>query len=125
MSDSAVLIYDGHCEFCRRQARRLRAWSGGRLQLQSFHDPGVLASHPELTRDACERAMQLVSPNGWVYPGAEAAAQALKFNPEIGWIGSLYYIPGVKQLADIAYRCMAANRYRFGGACADGSCAHR
>jgi predicted DCC family thiol-disulfide oxidoreductase YuxK len=119
-----VLIYDGHCHFCQRQALRLSAWSGVRLKLESFHDPWVLARYPKLTRQACEEAMQLILPNGRVFSGAAAAAEALRLNPWLGWASWIYYLPGIKQLADASYRWIAKNRYRFGGTCTDGSCAH-
>ena len=121
---SAVLVYDGHCNFCRGQAARLQRFSGGRLRLESFHDPGVLARYPSLTRAACETAMQLVFPDGRIYSGAAAAAEALHLNPAFRWLRQIYYLPGVRPLADAVYRWVAKNRYRFGGACTDGSCAH-
>jgi predicted DCC family thiol-disulfide oxidoreductase YuxK len=119
-----VLIYDGHCHFCRRQALRLSAWSGVRLRLESFHDPGVLERYPKLTRQSCEEAMQLVRPDGEIFSGAAAAAEALRLNPVFRWVAWIYYVPGIKQLSDAIYRWIAKNRYRFGGTCTDGSCAH-
>ena len=120
----AVLVYDGHCNFCRRQAARLLALSGGRLNLESFHAPGIFERYPRLTRAECEAAMQLVMPNGAIYPGAEAAAQALRLNPSLSWAGYLYYVPGLRQLANASYRWIARNRFRFGGRCTDGNCIH-
>src|SRR5436853_7563552 len=68
-----VLIYDGRCNFCRRQAEHLLRLSGGRLRLESFRDPGVLARYPRLTLEACEQAMQLVEPDGRISSAAEAS----------------------------------------------------
>ncbi len=118
-----VLVYDGHCNFCRRQALRLAGLSGGRLKLESFHEPRVLERY-HLTREACEAAMQFVSPEGHVFAGAAAAAQAIRLNPLLSWLSFFYYIPGIKQLADAVYRWIARNRFRFGGACTDGACTH-
>lgn len=123
-TSQAVLIYDGHCHFCQRQAQRLSAWSGNRLQLESFHEAGVLERYPTLTRQACEEAMQLVRLDGKIFPGAAAAVEALRLNPWLRWISWIYYLPVLKQLADAAYRWIAKNRYRFGGSCSDGNCAH-
>ncbi len=121
---SAVLVFDGHCLFCRRQADRLNALSGQRLRLESFHEAGVLARYPKLTEEACEQAMQLVLPDGRIFSGATAAAEALRLHPVLRWISWVYYLPGVKQLSDAVYRWIAKNRFRFGGTCTDGSCAH-
>ena len=41
-TDSIVMIYDGHCQFCTAQVRRLARWDrGGRLSFVSLHDPLV------------------------------------------------------------------------------------
>jgi predicted DCC family thiol-disulfide oxidoreductase YuxK len=122
--DLPVLVYDGHCRFCRKQAERVARWAGGRLRLESFHDPGVLERY-HLRREACEQAMQLVLPGGTVYAGAEAGAQALRLDPSLAWLGALYYLPMIRQAADAGYGWIARNRNRFGGRCTDGSCAHR
>src|SRR4051812_2672572 len=94
-----VLVFDGHCPFCQRQAKRLVRWSGNRIQLESFHEPGVLERY-RLSRAAAEEAMQLVLPEGRMYAGAAAAAQALQLNPLFGWLGWVYKLPGIKQLSN-------------------------
>ena len=121
----AVLVYDGHCNFCRRQASRLLAWSGGRLSLESFHAPGIFERYPRLSRAECEAAMQLVLPDGRILSGAAAAAGAIRLNPPLAWVSFFYYLPGLKQISDALYRWIARNRYRFGGSCTDANCAHR
>jgi len=114
---TAVLIYDGRCNFCRTQADRLVRLSGGRLRLESFRDPGVIARYPGLTEEACDRAMQLVTADGKITAGAEAAAQIIRLNPWLGWASWIYYLPGIRQISDAAYRWIARNRFRFGGTC--------
>src|SRR5688500_18459675 len=47
-----VLVYDGRCRFCTREAARLARWAGGRVRLASFREPGVLARYPGLTPEA-------------------------------------------------------------------------
>jgi predicted DCC family thiol-disulfide oxidoreductase YuxK len=121
--DLPTLVYDGHCNFCRRQATRLATWSGGHIKLESFHEPGVLERY-HLTREACEDAMQLVLPDGRIFAGAAAAAGAIRLNPLLAWLGWFYAVPGIKQVSDAVYRWVARNRFRFGGTCSDGSCAH-
>ena len=124
MSSVPVLVYDGHCHFCKRQASRLVKLSGNRLRLESFHDAGALDRYPGLTREACEQAMQLVLPDGTRYSGAGAAAQAIHLNPPLSWLSYFYYLPGIKHLSDAVYAWIAKNRFRFGGRCTDSACAH-
>lgn len=121
--DIPVLIYDGHCAFCRREASRLQRWVGGRLRLESFRDAGVLDRYSSLTASACEEAVQLVEPDGRIWSGAAAFARALRLRSLLAPLGAIYWIPGVRWLADRAYRWVARNRFRLPGADGDiGGC---
>ena len=118
-----VLIYDGHCRFCVREAERLARWVGERVRLESFRDPGVIARHPGLTPELCDRGMQLVRPDGRIVSGAEAGAHLLRLRPALAPLGWLYYVPGIRQLADAIYGVIARNRFRLGGtACSGEEC---
>ena len=124
MDDSRpVLVYDGACRFCVGQAERLARLAGGRVQLESFRDPGVLERHPRLTRAACERAAQLVEPDGRVRTGAEAIVHALARRAGLAPLKWLYHLPVVRQVSDLGYRLVARNRFRLQGeVCADDAC---
>lgn len=126
MARSAVLLYDGHCRFCTAGARRLVRWARpGAVELASFQDPGVLERFPDLTRDQCMGAMHLVECDGRVLRGAEAVVRVLLTR---GWLLAwtrLYYVPGLRWLADRTYQWVARNRYRLAGraGCDDTGCA--
>jgi len=84
----------------------------------------VLERFPRLTYEACMRAIQLVTPDGRVLQASEAVVAVLLTR---GWIcawARLYYVPGLRQLVDLAYAWIARNRYRFFGraACDEGAC---
>jgi predicted DCC family thiol-disulfide oxidoreductase YuxK len=118
-----ALVYDGRCRFCVDQATRLAGWLGGRVRLESFRDPGVVASHPGLTEAACDQALHLIEADGTIHRGADAVARALRLRPALAPVGWLYYLPGVRQLADAAYAVVARNRFRLrGDACSDDAC---
>jgi predicted DCC family thiol-disulfide oxidoreductase YuxK len=111
-----VVLFDGHCKFCQAQIKNLlKIAEPDSLMPLSFQDEGVLDSFPGVTYEACMRAMQLVTPDGRVYQGAEAGARAVMTRPVIGLIGYVYYLPGVHLLCDAAYAIIAANRYRLLG----------
>jgi len=119
----AVLLYDGHCRFCVREAQRLERWLGGRIRLESFRDAGVLERHPGLTRQACEHAMQLVAADGRIWSGAAAASRALRLRPVLAPLGWLYEVPGLRPLWDRLYGLIARNRFRIAGsACTEETC---
>ena len=118
-----VLIYDGLCKFCTAGARRFVKWMGRvEVELLDFQRPGALDRFPGLTHADCMRAMQLVTPEGRVFRGAEAIARALATRRLVGRMAYLYYLPGLRQLLDWGYARVAANRYRIMGACPGGTC---
>jgi predicted DCC family thiol-disulfide oxidoreductase YuxK len=125
-----VLMYDGLCRFCTGGAHRFVRWMGRvEVELLDFQKPGALDRFPGLTHDVCMKAMQLVTPEGRVFSGFEAAARAFATRRLIGWVAYLYYVPGLRQLLDWLYRRVAANRYRImgkavaAGECDGGTCA--
>lgn len=121
-----IVLFDGHCRFCTRSAKALqRRFGRARLDLEDFQEPGVLERHPSVTHEAAMRRMHLVLPDGRVYGGAEAFARLLSTVRVVGWLAYLYYVPGVRQLTDLAYTAIAKYRYRLFGrteACDGGTC---
>lgn len=121
----AALLYDGHCNLCTNGARRLERWARpGSLELVDFQQPGVLVRFPELTYEQCMQAMQLVEPNGHIRHGADAVVAALLTRGWPFFWARLYYVPGLRFVADRAYAWIARNRYRFMGHndCQSGTC---
>jgi len=118
-----VLIYDGCCAFCVREANRLRRWVNDRIRLESFRDPGVIERHPGLAVEQCEQALQLVGLDGHIASGAAAVARTLRLNPLLAPLSWIYDVPGLRRLFDAGYRMVARNRFRIGGeVCRDGTC---
>lgn len=124
-----VLLYDGLCKFCIAGARKLAALARpGILDLVSFQEPGALDRFPGIPLEACLRQMYLVTPDGRVYGGFEAAVCAVATRRGIGLLAYAYYLPGLRWLLDTWYAWIAARRYRImgkavaAGECADGTC---
>jgi len=128
-----AILYDGHCRFCTEGARRLTSWMRrGTAELVDFQQPGVLARFPGISPEACMERLHLVTPDGRVFAGMEAVVRAVATRRFPGGLACLYYVPGFRQLLDLLYRLVAANRYRImgragaAGECEGGSCAlHR
>ncbi len=118
-----VLIFDGRCRFCVREASRLARWARGGVRLESFRDPGVIARYPNLTEEQCDQALQLIEPDGRIRSGAEAVAHTLRLNPWVAPLTWIYDVPLLRGAFDLAYRIVARNRFRFGGeVCTDATC---
>lgn len=121
-----VVLYDGHCRLCTAGSQRLlRLARRGSVERIDFQAPGALDPFPGVTHDACMQQMMLIAPDGRIWTGFEAAVRAVATRRIVGWVAYLYYVPGIRQLCDLLYRWIAANRYRLFGKteCADGACA--
>src|SRR5262245_30391144 len=130
LSGRHAVLYDGHCRFCAAGMKRLLSLARpGAIEAINFQEPGALDRFPGISLEACLRQMHLVTPDGRVFAGFEAAVQALATRPVVGKLAYLYYLPGVRWLCDRLYALIAANRYRIlgksaaSGACEGGTCA--
>ncbi len=117
--EPATLIYDGDCEFCRRQVDRVEGWDrNGRIQPIPFQSADL--ERYGVDRSAAEEAMHLITPRGEVFRGAEAAREVLRRLPGLRWAAAVFAIPGVPAIAERVYRWIARRRHRFG--CSSGVC---
>ena len=122
-----VVLYDGACRFCTRQALSVRRLAGERVHVRPLQE--VLGELPWLDPDEAATALTLVRRDGSTFRGAQAIVELLRIaRPALGWLASLYYLPGLRQLADAGYRSVAARRYALFGTtpdhapCGDGAC---
>lgn len=122
-----LLLYDGECRFCCASAERLGRLAGPGVRLISLHEPELLSALG-ISKDAAMAAMHLYTQQGAIYRGLEAAVQALRHRPVLGRLAQAYYVPGLRQLADLGYRLIARYRYAImgrriaAGECDGGSC---
>ena len=125
-----VVLYDGLCKFCVAGMKRLLALAkSGAIEPVNFQEAGALDRFRGISHEACMKQMYLVTPEGKVYGGFEAAVQALATRPVLGRLAYVYYLPGIRFLCDRLYAAIARHRYRIlgkvvtEGECADGTCA--
>lgn len=103
--DTPVFLYDAACSNCTSWARTLRRLAGRRVQVKPLQE--FSSTDPRLSEEELLREAKLVLGDGRVYGGAEAVART------VGGPALLYYLPGVRQLADRYYRRTAATRCRI------------
>ena len=109
-----LVLFDGHCAFCRAQYQRLLALAKPHaITARDFQQPGALDDLPGLDHETCMRAMALVAPDGAITTGAEAVATALATRPWLKPALWLYRIPPFTQIADRLYAAIARRRYRL------------
>jgi predicted DCC family thiol-disulfide oxidoreductase YuxK len=125
-SPALTVLFDGNCRFCTRSARAVqRRFGRARIAVQDFQEPGALGRYPAVTLEAAMDKMHVVLADGRVFAGAEAFARVVASIPYVGWVAFLYYVPGLRRLADLAYRLVSRHRYRLFGkaeACDGGTC---
>ena len=125
-SQALTLLYDGQCPFCVHEVRLLtRLDRRGRLRFEDIADPTFDPDRHGLDRDEVQRFINGVLPDGTIVRGLEVFRRAYA---AVGWGFLLAPTgwPGLRVVADAAYRWFARNRVRlgrlFGRSCDSGSC---
>lgn len=119
-----VIIYDGDCEFCRRQVDRIHKKDrAGRFELLPKQHPDLLRRLPQLSGADLSQGLRLVTPAGRVYVGADAVHQIARELP--GWrlLAWVYCVPGLRQLLRAGYASVATHRQSLSRNCPTGTCA--
>jgi predicted DCC family thiol-disulfide oxidoreductase YuxK len=114
----ATVIYDGACNLCAGNLKWLRRldWLG-KLEARPYQDEAVYARFPQLKREECEQAMQVVLADGRTFAGAEALREVFLRLPLTCPLGVLLFLSPLMGLAKRIYRHIAAHRYEISGSC--------
>jgi predicted DCC family thiol-disulfide oxidoreductase YuxK len=112
-----VLVFDGDCAFCSTSAtfvvRRLRR-SPADYAVQPWQRLDVAAFG--LTPADCTESLRWVDAGGRTHAAQDAVARMLLASR--AWarpVGALLLVPGIRQVAGVAYRWVARNRHRLPG----------
>ena len=117
-----VVIYDGNCQFCKRQVGRLNRWDGKqRLAYISLHDDFVATEYTDLTKDEMMKAMYFIDRKGNRHRGASALRVISRRLPRLWPLAVLLHIPLTLPLWSWVYHQIAKRRYRLN--CDTGGCA--
>jgi predicted DCC family thiol-disulfide oxidoreductase YuxK/uncharacterized membrane protein YphA (DoxX/SURF4 family) len=107
--EKPLLIFDANCKFCRRWVARWHARTGDRIEYVPLQRPGLLRRLGVLLSEA-STAIQLVTPDGKRYQGADAAFRALGRAPGLRLVTALARLPLLRWVADRVYRRIARDR---------------
>ncbi|PSK91371.1 putative DCC family thiol-disulfide oxidoreductase YuxK [Murinocardiopsis flavida] len=113
MPTPPVLIYDGDCGFCTRSVRFAERLAAGVVPVPwQATDLVALGTSEERAR----REVLLIEEEDIVYGGARAVSALLRRSRGT-WRAAGYAmaLPGIRSAASLAYRGIAANRFRFPG----------
>jgi predicted DCC family thiol-disulfide oxidoreductase YuxK len=120
------ILIDGECPLCRSEGEFLRWLDGGRRRLiiEDIAAPGFDPRRYGLTAEQVMGQIHGVLPHGKIVKGMEVFRQAYAA-VGWGWMLAPTAWPGVRTVADAAYRWFARNRLRItrrAEACATGRC---
>ena len=121
------VLYDGDCPLCTREVRFLERVDRGRggIQFEDIAAESFDAAKYGLEAHEVMARIHGVLPNGVVIEGVEVFRQAYTA-VGLGWLMAPTRWPGLRSLADAAYRVFARNRLRWTGRaldCGSGTCA--
>jgi len=112
LPDRPLLLFDGDCGFCRFWVARWRAKMRDQVDFAPAQQEA--ARFPQVTEEAWKRSVQLVTPEGAVYGGAEAVLRTLAYVPQHRWMLSVYsHLPGARPVTKAVYRLVAGHRRFF------------
>src|ERR1700730_8717211 len=107
-----LLLFDRDCGFCRFWVTRWQATMRDRVDFAPAQQEA--SRFPQVTEEAWKRSVQLVTPEGKVYGGAEAVLRTLACIPERRWVLAVYrHLPGARPVSEAAYRLVADHRGFF------------
>lgn len=129
MSWQIQVLHDGDCPLCAREIAFLQRLDRGRGQI-AFEDIAAPGFDPRVyatDHAALMARIHGVLPDGSLIEGVEVFRRAYAA-VGLGWLVAPTRWPGLRRLADAAYRAFARNRLRLTGrahSCEDGTCTPR
>jgi predicted DCC family thiol-disulfide oxidoreductase YuxK len=120
------VLYDGECPLCSQEIRFLERCDRGRgrIQFEDIADPAFDPAVYGLHARQLMARIHGVLPGGSVVEGVEVLRRAYAA-VGLGWLVAPTRWPGLRRLADLAYRIFARNRLRWTrreSACEGGRC---
>ena len=103
-----VLIYDGDCAFCAYQVRYWQRLTGDAVDYQPYQ--AVASRYPGIMPGEFAGAIQLLTPQGQRYSGAEAAFRVLAAGGRTASLACYRYLPGCSWLSEALYRFVSRHR---------------
>jgi predicted DCC family thiol-disulfide oxidoreductase YuxK len=107
-----LLLFDGDCGFCRYWVARWRAITRDQVDYAPAQQE---AARFRIPKESWSHSVQLLTPAGANYAGAEAVFRTLASSPGHRWALTAYKrLPGLRTLTEWAYRLVADHRPLFG-----------
>jgi predicted DCC family thiol-disulfide oxidoreductase YuxK len=109
-----IIVYDANCAFCRAQVADISEHDKKHVfDFISNDTPALLKRFPSLKGKDLNTEVFLISPEGRLYSGSDAAYQImrrLEFYHHFAW---LYHMPILHHFARKAYKWVSRHRYKL------------
>ena len=113
-----VVVYDGVCGLCAGNLKWLYRLDHLHVfEAAPYQQDDLYLRFPQLKREACEQALQLVFADGRVYAGVDAFREVFLRMPLTFLVGVLLWIPPLAWWLRKLYPIVSRHRYRLGGTC--------
>lgn len=118
-----VVVYDGNCPFCRRQARRIQQRDvDDQFEYLPRQAENIEQRFPQLAEGDFNSGMRLIHRDGRVSVGADAVYHIARRVRRWRYFAWLYRVPILHQIFRGLYALIARNRLRLSKACTDDTC---
>ena len=103
------MLYDGQCKLCIRAVNKWHKKTGTAVSYKPYQQ--ALSKFPHITKEACEKTVQLITPDGTVYTGAHAVLKAFDLAEKYKILHTLYHtVPLFGRIAEGIYAWTARHR---------------
>ena len=110
--DRPLLLFDADCGFCRFWVARWRAMTRGQVEFAPAQEEA--GRFPQIAKEDWKRSVQMVTPRGDIYGGAEAVFRTLAYAGQRRWMLGVYRrVPGARVVSEAAYRLVERHRGFF------------
>ena len=110
--DKPEVYYDGDCPMCRAFVAYADKGERHELEYRNFREEAL----PDgVDQQTAERQIHFVDSDGSVIGGAQAVLQVLRERGKLVWLAKLGSLPLVRNVAELVYRFIAANRFLIFG----------
>jgi len=123
MKSQSTVLYDGDCRFCIARVAEIKAWdTSNSMEYIPRQDTSCDERFPALTGLPLDDGIVFIATDGHMSVAADAMYEIARLLPPTRGFAWLYQVPILKQLAQIGYRIIAANRKRLGKTCEGDIC---
>ncbi|XP_060079398.1 uncharacterized protein LOC132558806 [Ylistrum balloti] len=109
------VLYDGKCPLCVKEVDLLRKFNRGSVNFfditKGNYNP---ADHQGIQYEDAMGALHVISPDKKLYVGMDGTRELYRA-VGFGWVVAWTELPGIKWVADSAYRWFALNRFWLTG----------